>query len=351
MKWWSALQVLVLGGSMTLGASAAPVITGEEWARYLEAYVSPEGRVIDTANGMISHSESQGYGLVLAALADDPAGFERILKFTRDELMIRKDGLAAWRWEPDADPHVTDMNNATDGDMLIAYGLLLAGKAWDKPDYTEAATTLARTIGHDLLALADGMPALLPGREGFAGSDETANQPVLNPSYWIFEVLPRFSELDPVTDWEAVSETGLEILRRAAGTTAGIPGDWVVMAGGDIGPAPGFPAEFSYNGIRIPLYLMRAGLDASYLDPFRAKASSAGLFKIELSTGAATETIGEPGYRLIQAAMECVATGRAVPEQLQKLETTSYYAATLQLLMLDHLRRHQPDCLAEGDKQ
>lgn len=336
---------LLLGGLMTVPALAAPAITAEEWQGYLDAYVSAEGRVIDTANGNISHSESQGYGLVLAALAEDREGFERILNFTRTELMVREDGLAAWRWEPDADPHVTDGNNATDGDMLIAYGLLLAGDLWGDAAYSAEAARMVQTIGRDLLVSADGLPAILPGNEGFAGDDKTSGQPILNPSYWIFEALPRFDGLDPVIDWNAVTETGLELLRRAAATPAGIPGDWVVMAAGQIGPAPDFPAEFGYNGIRIPLYLMRAGLDPAYLEPFRAKASSAGLFKIDLATGNAMEPIDEPGYRLIQAAMECVATGQVVPEELRTLQTTSYYAATLQLLMLDHLRRQRPACL------
>ncbi|MET0436504.1 MAG: glycosyl hydrolase family 8 [Devosia sp.] len=330
---------------MTMSAQAAPAITPEEWQSYLDAFVSPEGRVIDTANGNISHSESQGYGLVLAALAEDRAGFDRILDFTRTELMVRDDGLAAWRWEPDADPHVTDENNATDGDMLIAYGLLLAGDLWSETAFTTQATSMVQTIGRNLLASADGLPAILPGVEGFGGDDATGGQPILNPSYWIFEALPRFDGLDPVIDWNAVTQTGLELLRRAAETPAGIPGDWVVMAAGLIGPAPDFPAEFGYNGIRIPLYLMRAGLDPAYLEPFRAKASSAGLFKIDLATGNAVEPIEEPGYRLIQAGMECVATGQSVPEELRTLQTTSYYAATLQLLMLDHLRRQRPACL------
>jgi endoglucanase len=330
---------------MTLPACAAPAITPEEWQSYLDAYVSPEGRVIDTANGNISHSESQGYGLVLAALAEDRTGFDRIFDFTKTELLVRDDGLAAWRWEPDAAPHVTDPNNATDGDMLIAYGLLLAGDLWDETTFTARATTMVQTIGRSLLVSADGLPAILPGAEGFAGNDATGGQPILNPSYWIFEALPRFDGLDPVIDWNAVSETGLELLRRAAETPAGIPGDWAVMAAGLVGPAPDFPPEFGYNGIRIPLYLIRAGMDPAYLEPFRAKASSAGLFKIDLATGNAMEPIDEPGYRLIQAAMECVATGQPIPEELRTLQTTSYYAATLQLLMLDHLRRQRPACL------
>ncbi|KQT46916.1 hypothetical protein ASG47_09890 [Devosia sp. Leaf420] len=342
------LIALALGGLMTLPAQAASVIEPQEWQAYLDGFVAENGRVIDTGNGNISHSEGQGYGLILAALAEDRPSFERILSFTRTDLMIRDDGLAAWRWEPDADPHVTDPNNATDGDMLIAYGLVLAGQVWNEPSYTAEAKAIVETIGRDLLAYADGLLAILPGSNGFAGSDATSGQPILNPSYWIYEALPVFKELDPSADWESVGATGLELLKRAQSTPAGIPGDWVVMAAGQLGPAPDFPAEFGYNGIRIPLYLMRGGADPSYLEPFRAKASSVGLFKIDLNTGQAVEPISEPGYRLIQASMECIANGQVVPEDLRSLSATSYYAATLQLLMLDYLRRSRPDCLGQG---
>lgn len=336
---------LALGSLANMPAQALSVITPEEWQAYVSAYVGEDGRVIDTANGNISHSESQGYGLILSALAEDRESFDRILAFTREELLIREDGLAAWRWEPDANPHVTDLNNATDGDMLIAYGMLIAGETWGNEDLLAQAKAIVTTIGRSLLVEADGLPAILPGELGFVGGENTAGQPILNPSYWIYEALPAFAQLDPVIDWMAIGETGLELLRRAQATPAGIPGDWVVLEGGGIAPAPDFPAEFGYNGIRVPLYLMRAGADPSYLEPFRAKASSAGLFKIDLATGEAIEPIAEPGYRLIQAAMECIATGRAVPEELRSFAPTSYYAATLQLLMLDHLRRQRGSCL------
>jgi Endoglucanase Y len=49
--------------------------------------------------------------------------------------------------------------------MLIAYGLLLAGGAWDEPAYAEAAAPMIRTIGRTLLVTADGLPVILPGRK------------------------------------------------------------------------------------------------------------------------------------------------------------------------------------------
>ena len=37
------------------------------WAAYKTRFFQPEGRIVDTGNGGVSHSEGQGYGLLLAA--------------------------------------------------------------------------------------------------------------------------------------------------------------------------------------------------------------------------------------------------------------------------------------------
>ena len=347
MKLNAFVAALLLAGITTMPTKAASVFQPAEWQLYLDSFVDDSGRVIDGPNGNISHSEGQGYGLLLSVLAEDRASFERILSFTSTDLLLRDDGLAAWRWEPDAKPHVTDTNNATDGDILIAYALQRASELWDEPSYGERAQSMVEAIGRSMLTKADGLPAILPGEKGFAGDAEDP-APVLNLSYWVFEALPVFAEMDPGVDWKGVYDTGLELARRAAVTKAGIPADWVQMKDGGVVPAPDFPPEFGYNNIRVPVYMMRAGINPDYLGPYRRNADEAGLYKVNVASGARVEPIGEPGYRLIQAAMECVAAGTAVPEDLRKLSATSYYAATLQLLLLDYLRREQPDCVGGG---
>ena len=189
--------------SLTLAATAhaaeaTSTIQPDEWASYKAGFVTDDGRVVDTANNGISHSESQGYGLVLSVLAGDKPTFERIWSFTSTQLLVRDDGLASWRWDPAATPNLTDTNNATDGDILIAYGLALAGTAWDELEFTIAARRMVGILGRSMLVEADGMPAILPGAEGFT---ELSNGrgPVLNPSYWVFEALPVRSFTLPVT--------------------------------------------------------------------------------------------------------------------------------------------------------
>jgi endoglucanase len=122
------------------------------------------------------------------------------------------------------------------------------------------------------------------------------------------------------------------------------------LAKDDPQPAADFPAEFAYNSIRIPLYLMRAMTGAKQLQEFAHIGDEQGLARVNVDTGAIEEHLTEPGYRLIQAAIDCTLDGKPIPAELREFSPSSYYAATLQLLLLDHLRRHQPACIAEGQK-
>ncbi|MBJ7579121.1 endoglucanase [Devosia sp. MC532] len=346
MKCLPLVVLAFLGLAVMPAVATSPQIHADEWRLYLDSYVEQNGRVIDRANGSISHSEGQGYGMILAVLADDRASFERIWSFTDTELLIRNDGLAAWRWEPTADPHVSDTNNATDGDILIAYGLLLAAEQWSDDAYRHRALAIIQTVGRTMIVPSEAGPAILPGQFGFIPED--GSSPILNPSYWVFEALDLFAKVDSSTDWAAISKAGLDILRRAAVSKAGVPGDWIQLKNGGVVHAPNHPAEFGYNNIRIPLYLIRAGANPGFLGPIRRSATGDTLNKISVINGAAVEPIGEPGYRLIVAAIDCVTARKPIPVELRSLQATSYYASTLQLLLLDHLRRNEPLCLGGG---
>jgi endoglucanase len=123
----------------------------DAWRAYKARFVTAQGRVVDTANGLVSHSEGQGYGMLLAVAADDRDSFERIWGWTRANLFIRNDALAAWRWEPDKRPAIADVNNASDGDLLIAWALVEAATAWPDPSYRVAARRMALDIGRKLV--------------------------------------------------------------------------------------------------------------------------------------------------------------------------------------------------------
>ncbi|UVK37813.1 endoglucanase [Mesorhizobium sp. AR10] len=326
---------------------AAGAITAGEWSLYKEKFLDPAGRIVDNANGNISHSEGQGYGLLLAYLADNRGDFDRIWAFTRTEMLVRDDGLAAWKWDPGTAPHVTDTNNATDGDLLIAYGLALAGSAWHRPDLTGSAINIATALADGGLETVGDLVLLKPGNSGF-GAGDRADGPVVNPSYWVFEALPVMAELVPDGPWRELADNGKALLVRSMKIgPSNLPPDWVSLKAKPR-PADGFPQEFSYNAVRIPLYLVRSGSrDRALLEPFLAQMPDPdGRVRIvDIATGQTRELLADNGYRIIPALVSCVLDGSRLGAELQAFTPTEYYPSTLQLLALSYVRRHHRECL------
>lgn len=336
------LRSLLGAALMMIAFSAQAAMPDGDWERYRQKFVTPEGRVVDDLNGGISHSESQGYGLLLACLADDSASFARIFNFTRTELLIRDDGLAAWRWDPNASPHVTDINNASDGDLLIAQALACAGTRWSMPAYTNAARQLAKALAKVALLKRGSETWLMPGATGF-GEKDRPDGPVVNPSYWIFEAFPIMAQLSGDTSWTQAQATGLQLLDALAKTRTLAP-DWLSVKG-QPRPADGFPPEFGYNAIRIPLYLMRAGLaEKGRMEPFR-QAWANGAAVVDVRSGRPVSQLPDPGYRILPAAMACALDNTALPAELKTFQPTAYYPSTLHLLSLSLLRERYPQCL------
>lgn len=346
------LILTVVGPSVPAAAQTAPpaefTLPADVWAVYRDRFVEPSGRVVDTGNGGISHSEGQGYGLLLATMADDPATFEQIWTFTLNELLIREDGLAAWKWDPNASPRITDINNATDGDLLIAWALARAGEKWHAPVYLDAARRIARAIGAVAVRQDGDRMILLPGASGFSGADRP-DGPVLNLSYWIFEALPVMARLAPGVDWTGVGRTGLALTVSARFGAVQLPTDWISFPPTRAPvPAEGFPPVFGYNSLRIPLYLLGAGhTERSRLETFlRAWTANGGRPAIvDVTSGKVLEVLGEPGYRMQTALLACALDGTAIPDDLKRFEATTYYASTLHLLAIAVVVQRYPQCL------
>jgi endoglucanase len=239
------------------GAHAADAFRSE-WFLFQSRFLLPEGRVVDSGNGGVSHSEGQGWGLLFALGADDRPGFERILGWTRRVLRRPGDTLHAWRFRPDAALPVEDPNNATDGDICIAWALLEAGARWDEPDHTALGTAIARDILRLLVRRVGAYSVLLPGARGF----DQAEGVVINPSYYVFPAFGALARAVPDPAWVRVAADGLMLLRACRFGRWGLPPDWAVLGRTDGGltlPA-NWPPRFSYDAVRVPLYLAWAGL-------------------------------------------------------------------------------------------
>lgn len=317
----------------------------DAWRAYKARFVTESGRVVDTANGNISHSEGQGYGMLLAVAADDRAAFDAIWGWTRANLLVRDDELLAWRWEPNARPAVADMNDASDGDILVAWALTEAGEAWGGLPYRIAARRIAVEVGRKLvLPHTSYGPLLLPGVSGFAAEDRP-DGPVVNLSYWVFPAFSRLSLVAPDVDWAGLSRNGLELVKQVHFGPANLPTEWTSLHDATPRPADGFPQRFSYNSIRIPLYIAWAGLGQRELyAPFVSiwqKNGRGAMPIIDAASGKPTDWLTEKGYTAIAALTSCAANDTPFSRDERSVHSNeNYYAVTLNLLALvaGHMR-------------
>ena len=320
------------------------------WQAYQDAFVTSDGRVIDTANGDISHSEGQGYGLLLAAFADDQKAFDRIWYWTKRELQVRQnDHLLAWRWKPDASPHVDDLNNATDGELLIVYALIEAAKRFNEPSYLDEAAPIALDMARTMLWRSNELVFISPAERGFS-ADERSDGPIVNPSYWVFPALSALESAfdgEDVVSWQSVAITGLGVLEISS-QLFGLPPEWLALGDGRAAPASGFDPVFGYNAVRVPLYLTWAGLtDERFLQPFSDNWIGDGgeLPIAHLLSGEPSGHFVDAGYRAVAALTLCALDAAPFASDLKTIPIEHYYPTTLHAFSLMIAQGRYPQCL------
>jgi endoglucanase len=224
------------------------------WEQYKSAFIQRDGRIIDKRQAQISHSEGQGYGLLCSVLYDDRATFHRVWQWTKDNLQSRKDNLFVWAWgkRHDGQWGVIDYNNATDGDLLIAYALLRASAKWSEIGYKTEGLKIIEDIRTSLSINWEKRTFLLPGYYGFNRGDGGV---VLNPSYAIWPAYRAFAEIDEKTFWEKVYEDGLFLLEAGVFGKLKLPPDWVIVRKTGIAIFEEKGSLFGYEAIRTLLYL------------------------------------------------------------------------------------------------
>jgi len=346
-----ALFALVLAGPIAVASSESPVgvlKNTEIWDTYKSRFVNEQGRVVDNVNDEISHSEGQGYGMVLALAANDRLAFARLFRFAQERLAIRDDHLFAWRYHPAHSPAVKDLNNASDGDLLIAWALLEAERAgWGAP-YGRAG----RLILADLKPLIYDIPGfgkvLIPGEVGFVDSNGNIT---LNPAYFVYPALERLTPLtsDPV--WAEVAQSGLRMQTLFANAYGGLVPDWLTYysSEGGAGLSRKMSAAFGYEAIRVPLYnLWALGGDKQLAIRMINAATGRGAQRphlVDLASGEREDAFADPGYSAIAALAICARTGRNLPKNVKIQIDGTYYPATLQMLALIAAQMRYPQCM------
>ena len=331
--WAPAQRLLALAATcLALTACAADA----DWETFKQGFLEPDGRIVDTGQGRISHSEGQGFAMLFAVHYADRAVFDRLWVWTRQNLQVRDDALLAWKWQPQGG--VTDRNNAADGDLFVAWALLRAAEKWRQPEYAAAGTRIAADIRRkSMRRVAHGL-VLLPGLEGFDKPEGLT----INLSYWVYPALRELARADPAPEWDELSRTGVAILEYSYFGRWRLPPDWLRL-GERVLPGGPPPERFGFDAVRIPLYLLwsRKETDA-LIKPYRDFwGHFEGVRALPVWTNLKDDSVDTHGAGLgVRAIAQMVAEYPALrADRLPALDREqSYYSSVLLLLCKIALR-------------
>lgn len=251
------LRVLSLAVLLIILSGTSFALDTTLWAGYKDAFVSKDGRTIDRYQSQVSHSEGQGYAMLLSVAYNDRETFDRLWKWTQDNLGVRGDNLFAWQWGKRSDGQwaAIDYNNATDGDVLIAYALVRADAKWKNDAYRASALPIIKGIRKNLSVDAGGRTLLLPSHFGFTRDSSF----VVNPSYLILPAFDAFKGVDDPAFWERLHSDSAKLLTEACFGMMCLPPDWVIITGGKTGVWNERPPHFGAEAIRTLLHLSMTG--------------------------------------------------------------------------------------------
>jgi endoglucanase len=340
-------------------AAVAPRLVGAQeltghplenaFAAWKAEHLAADGRVVDVLQQGASHSESQCYGLLLAATLGDAEAFDRIDGWTMTHLALRRDRLLAWRWLPDGRPNVPDRNNASDGDLFHAWALVRAAARLNRPELVERAAGIARDLAAAcILPRPDAVDGVVftPAAEGFLRGDQI----VLNPSYAM-----------PLAMREVALATGVQVLAQAADDSdrliatlaeAGLVPDWVTIGPTGMAPAEGKSFQNGYEALRVAPFLVWSG-QATHPAVTRQAAAYARASEVGESgtptvmdrlTMAVVERSPDPGYLAIATLLACAADPLTSPGLPRFVAQQPYYPATLHLFTMLAQIETAPQC-------
>lgn len=305
-----------------------------QWQIFRSRFLSSDGRVIDTGNGGISHSEGQGWGMLFAEAANDKESFDLIFAWTSTFLARPNDALHVWRYDPSAKNPTADMNNATDGDIFITWALARGAQRWGQPALASAATDIAADIRDKLCFLQSGQVYLLPGISGFV-LPATLN---LNPSYYVWPAFDTLAQLAPSDVWQALRADGLAMLAEGVFGKYGLPPDWLAVSRPGLGlqPAAGWPPRFSFDAIRVPLWLswanaMPPSLGTAFTQYWQSADFPYRPAWINLQDGSFAKYAAPSGMAAI-VNLTLAALAGTQPDLPSVADAADYYSAALTLL-------------------
>jgi endoglucanase len=255
LSWLPALHAQQ---AATAAPGAGRAAIWPAWDSFKARFINEGGRVIsDDGEGGRTYSEGQGYALFFALVANDRPAFEKLLRWTENNLcegdMTAR--LPAWLWgkRPDGTWGVIDSNAASDADLWIAYALGEAGRLWNERSYRALSALLAARVLREETADIPGLGlTLLPAPKGFVQGNGRWR---LNPSYVPMHLMHWLAATDPDPQWKKLVDSSQKLIQGSS--PKGFTPDWTVYdakQGFLLDTEGKEKGQGTYNAIRVYLW-------------------------------------------------------------------------------------------------
>lgn len=207
-----------------------------EYQNWKERFVKPcgknEARVVDIWDGKeVTLSEGIGYGMAIVAYMGDEDLFLKLLNYN----VARRNshGLMNWQYD-ECSTDDNKKNGATDGDLDIAIGLVVATKQWpNNIRYKTEASKLIDSIQKYYFTQCDGVIIQKPG--DYFGGCKCTNPSYFSPAY--YRAFAKHKEAQgneqAVQFWQKAADDSYITLLKNANPNTGLVYAWTNMDGGN----------------------------------------------------------------------------------------------------------------------
>ena len=190
----------------------------------------------------ITISEGMGYGMLLTAYHGEKDLFDGLYAFYNKNRTTEAYDLMGWRVTRDA---IIDPGSATDGDIDVAFSLIVAYCQWGG-DYLDEAIDILYIFEEYYYEECEGVWTMKPGGR-FGGCGLT------DLSYYCPGYYNIFEEVVDDGFWEEVAEDAYDLLDNGANPETGLVPDWMSASGVPGGePSSGRTDYYRYDASRTP---------------------------------------------------------------------------------------------------
>ncbi|MBN1601244.1 MAG: hypothetical protein JW915_06525 [Chitinispirillaceae bacterium] len=185
--------------------------------------------------------ESMGWAMIIAAYMGDKVSFDGLYRYYKSK--IQGHGMMAWKTTCNG---VVDGGSASDGDLDVAFSLLVATWQWGdsyKSEANKAISTVKKLIidcgGTSVIA-----GGMYSNNNVYGGCQET------DISYYSPAFFRCFADFTGDNTWKKLADDTYTVLNNGANKSTGLVPDWQALSGGPA--ANGRKHTYSFDASRVP---------------------------------------------------------------------------------------------------